>query len=199
MGERRRESKADSRIQQVDPQRANGKAKRLVERVQEKLGFVPNVFRVLANAPAALEGYLSFLEALADGAFEDRTRLQIALTVAETNLCAYSVSTHTLLAKKAGLTPEEIADATRACATDPRTDALLKLARAIVVQRGEVSDTELDRARGAGLTDSEVVETVANVALNTFTIYVAHVARPALDFQASRVARPPNGVEVRRG
>jgi len=77
--------------------------------------------------------------------------------------------------------------------------AHVKLERAVVVQRGEVSDTELDRARGAGLTDSEVVETVANVALNIFTIYVAHVARPALDFHASRVARPPNGVEVRRG
>src|SRR5207302_7174701 len=126
MAATKRKSKADNRIQQVDPKCANGKAKRLIGRVKEKLGLVPNVFRVLANAPVALEGYLSLLEALADGVFGDRTRQQIALTVAETNLCAYSVSTQTLLAEKAGVTPDEIADATRACATDARTDALLK-------------------------------------------------------------------------
>jgi alkylhydroperoxidase family enzyme len=96
-------------------------------------------------------------------------------------LCAYSVSAHTTLGQRAGLTPGEIADAVRACAADPHTDALLKLARTIVVRRGEVSDADLERARAAGLTDCEVVETVANVALNIFTNYVAHVTRTAVD------------------
>lgn len=73
-------------------------------------------------------------------------------------------------------------DARHATATDERTDALLKLARSIVVQRGELGATGLAPARAAGLTDGEVIETVANVALNIFTNYVNHVANTVVDF-----------------
>jgi uncharacterized peroxidase-related enzyme len=176
------ESKNQVRIQPVDPEHVTGKTKRLLEQVQTKLGVVPNFFRVLANAPAALEGYLTFSEALTGGTLNDRIREQIALAVAESNLCSYCLNSHAVLARGAGLTPDEIAKAIRASAADSHTDAILKLARAIVVQRGEISDTDLQRARAAGLTDGEVMETVANVALNIFTNYVNHVARTALDF-----------------
>lgn len=183
------ESKAQNRIQPVDPQRATGKARRLLGQVRAKFGLVPNVFRVLSNAPVALQGYLHLTEALAGGTFDAKVREQMALAVAESNLCVYCRSAHTFLGEKAGLTPDEIANAIRACAPDPRTDALLKLARSIVVQRGEVSDADLQRARLAGLTDCEVVETVANVALNIFANYVNHVARTAVDFAESKSAQ----------
>ena len=54
-----------NRIQQIDPAGATGKTKQLLDAVQSKLGIVPNLTRVLANAPAALEGYLNFSGALA--------------------------------------------------------------------------------------------------------------------------------------
>jgi hypothetical protein len=50
------------------------------------------------------------------------------------------------------------------------------------VQRGEVSDSDLKQARTSGLTDGDIVETVANVVLNILTNYVNHVARTAVDF-----------------
>jgi uncharacterized peroxidase-related enzyme len=171
-----------SRIPQIDPERATEKTGRLLGRVRTKLGLIPNLFRVLANAPVALEGYLNFSEALAGGTLDNRLREQIALAVAESNLCPYCRSAHAFLGEKAGLSSEEIADAIRARASDRRTDAVLKLARTIIVQRGEVSDLELQRARSAGLTDGELVETVANIALNIFTNYINHVARTAIDF-----------------
>jgi uncharacterized peroxidase-related enzyme len=143
---------------------------------------VPNLFRVLANAPVALEGYVSFNAALAGGALDDRAREQIALAVAESNLCSYCLSAHNHLGRKLGLSQEDIADATRARAADPRIDAILKLARSIVVQRGEISDSDLQHARAGGLTDCEIIETVANVALNIFTNYINHVARTEVDF-----------------
>ncbi len=176
------EPKNQNRIHPVDPQHVTGKTRRLLGQVRAKLGLVPNLFRVLANAPVALEGYINFSAALAGGTLDDRIREQIALAVAESNLCGYCLSTHAFLGQRTGLTPDEIANAIRASAADPQTDAILKLARAIVVQRGEVSDSDLQRARAAGLTDGEVVETIANVALNIFTNYINHVARTAVDF-----------------
>ena len=170
-----------NRITQLDPTRATGKIKDLFDEVQTKLGAVPNVFRVLGNAPAALEGYLKFEGALAGGSFNGKIREQVALVVAESNLCGYCLSAHTFIGGRAGLTEEEIADAGRAVAATVKTEAILKLARDIVVQRGEVSDPDLEHARASGLTDSEIVETVANVALNILTNYVNHVARTVVD------------------
>lgn len=171
-----------NRLTQIDPAQATGKTKQLFDDLQARLGFVPNLFRVLANAPAVLEGYLNFNGALADGSLNTRVREQISLAVAESNLCSYCLSAHTFIGGKVGLSEKEIADAVHATAATVKADAILKLARSIVVQRGEVSDADLDRARSSGLTDGEIVETVANVVLNILTNYVNHVARTLVDF-----------------
>jgi uncharacterized peroxidase-related enzyme len=171
-----------NRIRQLDPAQATGKAKQLLADVQAKLGVVPNLDRVLGNAPAALDGYLAFGSALAGGSFSAKVREQIALAVAESNLCGYCLSAHTFIGGRAGLTGKDIADARHTIAADAKTDAVLKLARNVVVQRGELNDADLEAARAGGLTDGEIVETVANVALNIYTNYVNHVARTVVDF-----------------
>jgi uncharacterized peroxidase-related enzyme len=175
-------NKTMNRITQLDPPQATGKARQLFDGVQAKLGNVPNLFRVFANSPAALEGYLNFSGALAGGVLNARVREQIALAVAEINDCAYCRSAHTFIGGKVGLTESEIADARKVVATDERTEAILNLARNIVVQRGKLSDAELQAARAAKLSDAEIVETTANVALNILTNYVNHVAQTVVDF-----------------
>jgi uncharacterized peroxidase-related enzyme len=170
-----------NRIQPIDPDHATGAIGRLFAEIRTKFALVPNLFRVLATAPAALEGLMSLGSALGRGALNEKIREQLALAIAESNLCPYCLSAHTAIAEKIGLNQTEIDDATCARAGDPRTDAILKLARSIVVQRGEVTDADLARARAVGLTDG-IVETVANVALNIFENYMSHVALVPIDF-----------------
>ena len=179
------ESRDQNRIPPLDPARATGAITRLFAEIRAKFALVPNLFRVFANAPAALEGLMGLSAALARGALNEKTREQLALAIAESNLCAYCLSGHTAMAAKIGLSRVEIDDAIRASAADARTDAILKLARSIVVQRGELTDADLVLARAAGLSDAEIVETVANVALNIFENYMSHVARVAIDFPQS--------------
>jgi uncharacterized peroxidase-related enzyme len=183
-----------NRITQLDPAQTTGKTKQLFDAVQTKLGAVPNLFRVLGTAPAALEGYLNFSSALGGGSLNAKVREQIALAVAESNLCGYCLSAHTFLGGKVGLTQKDITDARHATAGTDKTDAILKLARSIVVQRGEVSDADLKQARASGLTDGDVVETIANVVVNIFTNYVNHVARTVVDFPE---VKPGNGQSSR--
>ena len=171
-----------NRITQLDPANATGKSKQLLDAVQSKLGVVPNLFRVLGNSPAALEGYLSFSSALAGGTLGAKVREQISLAVAEGNLCSYCLSAHTFFGGKVGLSPKDIADARHTDAASEKTAAVLKLALSILEQRGEISDGALKSARAAGLTDGEIVETVANVAVNIFTNYINHVAQTVVDF-----------------
>ncbi len=136
----------------------------------------------MATRRLRFEGYLNFSGALASGALNAGVREQIALSVAEANLCDYCLSAHSFLGRKAGLSEPELVDARRANASSTKTDAILKLARTLVLQRGEISDSELESARAAGLTDAEIVETVANVAVNIFTNYINHVAGTVVDF-----------------
>ena len=180
-------SRGQNRIQPVDPDRATDAIKRLFAEMRAKFALVPNLFRVLANAPAALEGLMALSAALARGALDEKTREQLALAIAESNLCPYCLSAHTAMAAKIGLSQTQIDDAIRASAADARTDAILKLARSIVVQRGELTDADLARARAVGLNDGEIVETVANVALNIFENYMSHVARVPIDFPQHEV------------
>lgn len=126
-----------------------GAIARLFADIRAKLALLPNLFRVLANAPVALEGLIGLTAALAAGALDKRTREQLALAVAESNLCLHCLCAHTAMAAKIGLSQAEIDDAIRASARSLRTDAVLKLARSIVVQRGTLTDEDLARARAA--------------------------------------------------
>lgn len=179
-----------NRITQLDPATASGKTQQLFDGVKAKLGIVPNLFRVLGNSPAALDAYLGFSGALAGGVLNGRVREQIALAVAETNLCGYCLSAHTFIGGKLGLSEKDITDARHATASTDQTDAILKLARNIVLQRGEIGDADLKAARSAGLNDAEIVEVVANVAINLFTNYVNHVARTVVDFPEVKPGEP---------
>jgi uncharacterized peroxidase-related enzyme len=171
-----------NRIHQTDPATSTGKAEQLFTAVQDKLGFVPNLMRVLGNSPAALEGYLNFSGALAGGVLAPQLREQIALAVGEINGCGYCLSAHTLLGGKAGLASDEILAARKSSAADSKSDAALKLARAVTLQRGMIADSDLQAARSASLNDAEIIEVVQHVALNILTNYTNNVAQTVIDF-----------------
>ncbi len=171
-----------NRIHQSDPTTATGKTKQLFDSVQKALGFVPNLMRVLGNSPAALEGYLGLNATLAGGVLPAKLREQIALAVAEINGCGYCLSAHTLLGGKAGLSQDEILAARRSTAANDKSDAALKFARAVTLQRGLIADTDLQTVRSAGLSDAEIIEIVQHVALNILTNYTNNVARTVIDF-----------------
>jgi uncharacterized peroxidase-related enzyme len=171
-----------SRVPAIDPKSAPTAVATLLEGVQKAMGATPNLFRVAAQSPAALESLVALFGAIGKGRFDAKTREAIALAVSESNACDYCLSAHTLLGKRAGLADDAIACARVATADDPRLGALLKLTRAIVDRRGRVGEAAVDEARRAGLSDADVVEVVANVALTTFTNYLNEVAGTDIDF-----------------
>ena len=81
-----------------------------------------------------------------------------------------------------GLKPEDIAASRRATSSDAKTAVALRFVQELVVHRGVVDDNALRTVRAAGFNDAEIVELVANVALNIFTNYINHVAGTDVDF-----------------
>jgi uncharacterized peroxidase-related enzyme len=170
------------RIAPVEPSQASGRARELLDGVQANLGVTPNMMKTLANSPAALEGYLSLNGALAKGVLSARVREQIALAVSQENGCEYCVAAHTLLGGKAGLKPDQIVAARKGQSEDAKTQAELALAGEILSGRGNVTDAQLAAARASGMTDGEITEVVAHVALNVLTNYYNVLAGTVVDF-----------------
>lgn len=158
-------------------------ARPLLSAVQQQLGSVPNLFRILATSPAALEGYLGLGGALRKGALDAPTRERIAVAVAELNGCDYCLSAHTYLgAHVAKLDADELAANRDGASADPRAAAALRFATQLVRARGHVTEADLAAVKAAGYGDAEVVEIIAHVALNTLTNYVNAALATDVDF-----------------
>ena len=157
----------------------------LLQAVKKQLGVVPNLFRLVGNSPAALEGYLGLNGALAKGALEPPTRERIALAIAEINGCNYCLAAHSYLGKNlAKLSDAEIAANRDGHSADVKADAAVGFAVKLVKARGHVSDADIKAVKDAGYDDAQVIEIVLHVALNTLTNYVNEVAKTAIDFPA---------------
>lgn len=178
-----------SRLVAVDPAKATGKAKDLLEQVQGKLGLTPNMMRTMANSPAVLEAYLNFNNTLAAGSLSARLRERIALVVAETNGCEYCLSAHTAIGKMVGLGTDDILASRQSTSTNPKVEAALKFATRIIACRGDVSDNDLGQIRQAGYTEEEIAEIIAGVALNVFTNYFNQAAQTEIDFPRVELSR----------
>jgi uncharacterized peroxidase-related enzyme len=155
----------------------------LLQAVKKQLGVVPNLFRLISNSAAALEGYLGLSGALGKGKLPAQTRERIALAVAEINGCDYCLSAHTYLGKNlARLDDAEMTANRSGASNDPMADAAVRFAAKVVRERGHVSDEDVRAVKMAGYDDAQIIEIVQHVALNTWTNYVNLVAETEIDF-----------------
>jgi uncharacterized peroxidase-related enzyme len=139
--------------------------------------------KLVGHSPAALEGYLSLNGALGKGKLSVQLRERIALTTAEYTGCDYCLSAHDYLGRNvAKLSDAEIDAARSGRSEDARTEAALQFALRVAQSRGRVTDAEIATLRLAGFDEAEVIEIVANVAVNVLTNYINNVALTDIDF-----------------
>jgi AhpD family alkylhydroperoxidase len=175
-----------ARLDAIDPQNASAQVAPMFEGVRRSLGSVPNMFRTMAQSPAVFQGYLGLSGALRGASLSPALGEQIALRTAELNGCGYCAAAHTTLGRGAGLADGDIDAARQGHAAEPRAAAALRLVDRIVATRGHVDEGDVAAARAAGLSQGEVAEVVAHVALNVFTNYFNSLARTEIDFPAVR-------------
>ncbi len=160
-------------------------ARPLLNNVKASLGSVPNMFRLISNSPAGLEGYLGLNTALGKGDLDPAIRERIALALANVNGCDYCNAAHTYLGKNvAKLSDDEINLARQGRSGDAKADVAVAFARKVAVERANVSDADVKGVLEAGFTESELVEIVLHVALNTLTNYINEVFSTDVDFPA---------------
>jgi len=134
----------------------------LLEGIAEDLGFVPNLAGVAAASPALLAGFDGLRRAVGSGGLDPvlRETAGVAVGVAADN--RYGVAFHSTVLGSLGVAEDEIAHMrTGAEPADPRTSAVYALAREVVLSRGKVAASTVDRALAAGLSVTDVLDVVA--------------------------------------
>lgn len=155
-----------SRIDAVTNEAANPAQKSLLDAIQVQLGMVPNMFRVLAHSPAALESFVGLHKIAGHGKLDIRTRERIAIALAQQNCSEYCLSTHSYMGRKVGLTGDEITANRQGSSHDAKSSAAVAFACSLVKSTGEITSAELDAVRKVGYRDSEIVEIIVHVGMN---------------------------------
>lgn len=172
-----------ARLKALSPDEATGKTKELFTAIEGKLGMVPNMMRTMGNSSAVLEGYLNLSGALGNGTLGAKTGELIALAVAESNSCDYCLSAHTYIgANLVHIDSESLKNARNGQASDGKTTSILKFAKTLVAKNGLVSNEDVATLLEIGITDGEIGEIVAHVALNILTNYFNNTATTDIDF-----------------
>ncbi|MBO0824432.1 MAG: hypothetical protein J2P27_11340 [Actinobacteria bacterium] len=150
-------------------------------------GQLLNMHAQMAHAPAVLEAYTSIRRATGQlGTLDQRLRTALMLVTAAADDNAYALAIITLLARRSGWEPGQIA-ALRSGGhvAEPRADALIAVVREAAGNSGRVSDRTWARAVAAGCTDDDLAEAFAYLGLTVFTSYFLNYADTELDVPAS--------------
>ena len=161
----------------------------LLAQIHGAFGATPNMFRAVANSPAALASLWGSFGALGGGVLSAKLGEQIAVAVADRNACNYCLAAHTMLGKKAGATADEMTEAQAGRSSDPQTAAALTFALKVVENRANVSESDVDALRDVGFSDEAIVEILAHVALNLFTNYVNVAFDVPVDFPGVKLRK----------
>jgi uncharacterized peroxidase-related enzyme len=159
--------------------------------VQEKSGFVPNVFLTLAYRPDEFRAFFAYHDALMDkaGPITKAEREMIVVATSNANQCQYCVVAHGAILRiraKNPLIADQVAINYRKADITPRQKAMLDFAMKVSARAQEVGDDDMDALRSHGFTDDDIWDIAAIAAFFGMSNRLANVTsmRPNDEFYA---------------
>lgn len=156
----------------------------ILQTAKKGLGFIPNLYARMADAPTALQAYKQLGELLEHSELTLAEQQVVLISASVENNCAYCVAAHSFLARNLVKVSGEVISALRngEPVPDKRLNALARLTRAIVRERGWVAGSqELNDFFEAGYTAQNALEVVLGVTMKTLSNYVNHITDIPLD------------------
>lgn len=152
-------------------------ARDFIAGVEKKMGFVPSLYAVFAENPAVLTAYTQLADQLGKTGLSPLEQQIVTITASVENECHFCVAAHTTISEGQGLDLSVI-DAVREdrAIADPKLEALRLFSKKVVIDRGFVSDTDVDTFLAAGYDRSAVLAVILGVALKVISNYTNHVA-----------------------
>ncbi len=145
-------------------------------------GFIPNLYGIFAESPAALRAYITVGKIFDESSFSATERQLIILAASRYNECNYCMAAHTVVAEMQKV-PADVIEAIREDRpiSDDRLEALRTFTTAIVEKRGWVSNNDISAFLAEGYSRAQILEVILGVSFKTLSNYTNHVADTPLD------------------
>lgn len=163
--------------------------KERIEAVQEKSGFVPNVFLALAHRPDEFRAFFAYHDALMDkpGNLTKAEREMIVVATSSANQCHYCVIAHGAILRiraKDPLIADQIAVNYRKADITPKQKAMLDFAMKVSTRAHEVDEADTDTLAAHGFTEDDIWDITAITAFFGMSNRLANVSsmRPNDEF-----------------
>jgi uncharacterized peroxidase-related enzyme len=157
--------------------------------VQDKAGFVPNIFLALAHRPDEFRAFFAYHDALMlkDSGLSKAEREMIVVATSGANSCLYCVIAHGAILRiyeKHPLIADQVAVNHRKADLTPRRRAMLEFAMKVAVRSAEVNDADYAVLRDHGFTDEDAWDIAAIAAFFAMSNRLANMAslRPNDEF-----------------
>ncbi len=129
--------------------------------VQQKAGFVPNVFLTLAHRPAEFRAFFAYHDALMlkDGGLSKAEREMIVVATSGANECVYCIVAHGAILRVYAKNPhvsDQVAANYRKADITPRQKAMLAFALKVALRSSEIVDDDFAALRAQGFTDEDI-------------------------------------------
>lgn len=176
---------------------ASPEGRDVLQQVQGKYGFIPNLLGNMAEAPATARAYLALGDLLGETSFSVTEQQIILLAVSRYNECTYCIGAHSAIAAMQEISAD-IVESIRndEPIADPKLEALRRFTTAVVDQRGWLSDEDTGQFIAAGYNKQQILEVVLGIAMKTISNYTNHIAGTQLDaaFEAHAWQAPASDV-----
>lgn len=182
-------NKPISRFPVPDIEKLPDDIRQIILEVQEKSGFIPNVFIALAHRPDEFRAFFSYHNALMekDSGLTKGEREMIIVVTSALNQCTYCVVAHGAILRireKNPLIADQLASNYRNADISPRQKTMLDYAVKVSTQAYAVNDADYETMRSQGFSDDDIWDTGAIAAFYAMSNRLANMAdiRPNEDF-----------------
>ncbi len=179
-------------LKSVTPATANAAQKEILDQAVKAVGFLPNMYVNMVNAPAVLSTYLhGYALFRSESGLKPAEQEVVFLAVSRVNGCTYCTAAHSMIADKKSGVPADVLKAIRAGQPipDPRLAALFALTTEMVRTQGRPSASAIQAFLGAGFQEKDVLYLILAIAVKTLSNYTNHAFATPVDpvFSAYRV------------
>jgi uncharacterized peroxidase-related enzyme len=170
---------------------------RIVE-VQQKAGFVPNVFVTLAHRPDEFRAFFAYHDALMlkEGGLTKAEREMIVVATSGANDCLYCIVAHGAILRiyaKHPLVADQVAVNYRKADITPRQKAMLAFAMKVATDSAAIGDADFDTLRGHGFTDEDIWDIGAIAAFFALSNRMANMIAMRPNDEFYLLGRVPRG------
>lgn len=158
------------------------KSKPMLESAVKQMGAVPGLYAVLAESPETFTAYQQLHQQFTSSSFDAEELTVVWQTINVEHECTFCVPAHTGIAHSMKVDPA-LTDALRNEEAMPtaKLQALHDFTLAMVRERGNVSEEQMNAFFAAGYGQKQVLEVILGLSQKVISNYVNHVAKTPVD------------------